>query len=164
MPEVFVAAGSNIRPRAHLRQAVATLAAAWPGLRVSNAYSNAAVGFAGDDFINLVVAFETDEPLAQVLERLKAIEEASGRKRGAPKWAARTLDLDLLLYGDLVGRFLGASLPRADLAARAYILGPLAELAPQHRHPVLGETFGELWKCFDSSAHALREVLLEGED
>jgi 2-amino-4-hydroxy-6-hydroxymethyldihydropteridine diphosphokinase len=164
MPEVFVAAGSNIRPRTHLRNALAALAATWPDLRVSRAWSNAAVGFEGDDFINLVVGFETAEPLAQVLERLKAVEVASGRESGAPKWAARTLDLDLLLYGNLVGRFPGASLPRADLAQRAYVLGPLAELAPQLRHPLLGETLGELWKRFDQDAHELREVSLEGED
>jgi 2-amino-4-hydroxy-6-hydroxymethyldihydropteridine diphosphokinase len=164
MPEVFVAAGSNIRPRAHLRQAIAALAAAYPGLRVSRAWSNAAVGFEGDDFINLVVGFETDETLAQVLERLKAVEERSGRERGAKKWAPRTLDLDLLLYGDLVGQFPGATLPRADLAERAYVLGPLAELAPLHRHPVLGRTLGALWKEFDRSGHALCEVSLDGED
>ena len=164
MPEIFVAAGSNIRPRAHLREALATLAAAWPGLRVSRAWSNAAVGFAGDDFINLVIGFETDEPLAKVLERLKAVEEASGRERGAKKWAPRTLDLDLLLYGNLIGQFPGATLPRVDLAERAYVLGPLAELAPHHRHPVLGATFGALWKAFDRSSHALREVSLDGEN
>ena len=164
MPEVFVAAGSNIQPRAHLREALAALAAAWPGLRASRAWSNAAVGFAGDDFINLVVGFETDEALAKVLERLKAVEEASGRERGAKKWAPRTLDLDLLLYGDLVGQFPGATLPHADLAERTYVLGPLAELAPHRRHPVLGATFGALWKAFDRSSHALREVSLDGED
>jgi 2-amino-4-hydroxy-6-hydroxymethyldihydropteridine diphosphokinase len=164
MPEVFVAAGSNIRPRAHLREALATLAAGWPGLRVSRAWSNVAVGFVGDDFINLVIAFETDEPVALVLERLKEVEDASGRERGAKKWAPRTLDLDLLLYGDLVGQFPGATLPRADLAERAYVLAPLAELAPDRMHPVLGESFGVLWKRFDRSAHALREVSLEGED
>jgi len=164
MPEVFVAAGSNIRPRAHLRRAVAALAAAYPGMRISRAWSNAAVGFAGDDFINLVVAFDTDESMTKVLERLKAVEESSGRERGAKKWAPRTLDLDLLLYGDRVGQFPGATLPRADLAERAYVLGPLAELAPKHRHPVLGATFGALWKDFDRSSHALREVSLDGED
>ena len=164
MPEVFVAAGSNIRPRTHLRQAIAALAAAYPGLRVSRAWSNAAVGFQGDDFINLVVAFETVEPLARVLERLKAVETASGREQGAKKWAPRTLDLDLLLYGDLVGQFPGATLPRADLAERAYVLGPLAELAPQHRHPVSGAAFGALWKDFDRSSHVLREVPLDAED
>ena len=164
MPEVFVAAGSNIRPRAHLRKAVAALAAAYPGLRISRAWSNAAVGFQGDDFINLVVAFETDEPLAKVLERLKAVEEASGRERGAKRWAPRTLDLDLLLYGDLAGQFPGATLPHADLTERAYVLGPLAELAPRHRHPVLGATFGTLWKDFDRNSHVLREVSLDGDD
>ena len=164
MPEVFVAAGSNIRPRAQLRGAIAALTAAWPELRVSRAYANAAAGFVGDDFINLVVAFETEEPLEQVLARLKEIEKASGREPGAAKWAARTLDLDLLLYGDLVGRFPGARLPRADLAERAYVLGPLAELAPHRKHSVLGETFGALWKRFDRGAHPLIAVSLEGAD
>ena len=164
MPEVFVAAGSNIRPRAHLREAVTALTAAWPGLRSSRAFSNTAVGFAGDDFINLVVAFETEEPLEQVLARLKAIESASGREPAAVKWAARTLDLDLLLYGDLIGRFPGAKLPRAELAERAYVLGPLAELAPNRKHPLLGETFAVLWQRFEREAHPLIEVSLEGAD
>ncbi len=164
MPEVFVAAGSNIRPRANLRRGVAELSSAWPGLRVSRAWLNAAVGFAGDDFINLVVAFETEEPLAEVLARLKAVEVACGRAPGAPKWAARTLDLDLLLYGDLVGQFHGARLPHVDLTERAYVLGPLAELAPDRKHPMLGETLGELWQRFDREAHAMREVTLDGED
>ncbi|MDH4260381.1 MAG: 2-amino-4-hydroxy-6-hydroxymethyldihydropteridine diphosphokinase [Gammaproteobacteria bacterium] len=164
MPEVFVAAGSNIRPRANLRRAVAELSSAWPGLRVSRAWLNSAVGFAGDDFINLVVAFETEEPLAEVLARLKAIEVACGRAAGAAKWVARTLDLDLLLYGDLVGQFPGARLPHVDLTERAYVLGPLAELAPDRKHPVLGETLGELWQRFDREAHAMRDVTLDGED
>lgn len=161
MPEVFVAAGSNVRPRTHLRAALAALAAVWPDLLVSRAWSNAAIGFAGEDFINLVAAFDTDEPPAQVQERLKAIEQASGRERGAKKWAPRTLDLDLLLYGDLAGQFAGATLPHADLTERAYVLGPLAELAPEMRHPVTGETFGALWKKFDRSAHPMREVSLD---
>jgi 2-amino-4-hydroxy-6-hydroxymethyldihydropteridine diphosphokinase len=164
MPETFVAAGSNVRPRTNLRTAVAVLTAAFPGLRASRAYSNAAVGFAGDDFINLVVAFDTDEPLDKLRERLKSIEHACGRRQGGPKWGPRTLDLDLLLYGNRAGCFPGGELPRRDLVERAYVLGPLAELAPDLKHPVLGETYGELWRCFDRSAHVLREVSLEGED
>jgi 2-amino-4-hydroxy-6-hydroxymethyldihydropteridine diphosphokinase len=163
MPDVFVAAGSNIRPRSSLRRAISALRDAYPGLRVSRAWSNPAVGFAGDDFINLVVGFETEEPLASVLERLKAVEEAGGRERGAKKWAARTLDLDLLLYGDLVGQFHGATLPHLDLAERAYVLGPLAELAPQRKHPLLGRTFRDLWQQFDRGAHAMRDISLDGE-
>lgn len=164
MPEVFVAAGSNVRPRANLRRAIATLEAAFPGLRASRAYANKALGFAGDDFINLVVAFRTDEPLPALLERLKAVERACGRGIGAPKWASRTLDLDLLLYGDLAGRFAGATLPRPDLVERAYVLGPLAELAPDLQHPALGETFGSLWRRFDRDSHPLTAISLEGAD
>lgn len=164
MPEVYVAAGSNVRPRTRLRQAIAALRAAFPGLRVSRAYANAAHGFAGDDFINLVIAFTTDESLAHLVERLKAVEAACGRERTAPKWAARTLDLDLLLYGDLVGQFPGVVLPRPDLAERAYVLGPLADLAPGLSHPTLGETIGALWQRFDRCKHPLQEVSLECED
>jgi len=164
MVEVLVAAGSNIRPRASLRQAVETLSAAFPGLRASRAYANAAFGFEGDDFVNLVVAFQTDEPLPALVERLKIIERASGREPGAPKWASRTLDLDLLMYGDLVGQFAGATLPRPDMVERSYVLGPLAELAPGRKHPARGETFAALWQRFDRGSHPLAEVSLEGED
>jgi len=164
MPEAFVAAGSNVRPRANLRQAVATLAAAYPGLRASRAYVNPALGFAGDDFINLVVALETDEPLARLLQRLKGIERDAGREPGGPKWGPRALDLDLLLFGDLVGSFHGVVLPRPDLAARGYELGPLAELAPDLMHPALGATMGALWQRFDRGTHPLTEVSLEDSD
>jgi 2-amino-4-hydroxy-6-hydroxymethyldihydropteridine diphosphokinase len=164
VPEVFVAAGSNVRPRTNLRHAVQALAAAYPGLRVSRAYANRAVGFEGEDFINLVFAFETDEPLASLLERLKALERISGRESGAQKWASRTLDLDLLLYGNLAGCFCGIVLPRPDLVERSYVLGPLAELAPDRKHPTRGETFGALWQRFDRSSHPLVEVSLGGKD
>jgi 2-amino-4-hydroxy-6-hydroxymethyldihydropteridine diphosphokinase len=164
MPEVYVAAGSNIRPRTHLRRALAELHAAYPDLRVSPAYSNRAVGFEGDDFINLVVGFDTDEPLDALLARLHAVEERCGRPRNAPKWAPRSLDLDVLLYGDHVGEFPGAILPRPDLVRRPYMLGPLAALAPDARHPVLGERIGDLWARFDRAGHELVQVSLEGED
>ncbi|HSF79572.1 MAG TPA: 2-amino-4-hydroxy-6-hydroxymethyldihydropteridine diphosphokinase, partial [Steroidobacteraceae bacterium] len=97
MPEVFVAAGSNIQPRARLRQAIALMREAGPDLRVSRAYLNKTVGFEGDDFINLVTGFHSDEPLSAVLEKLHAIETACGRPRHAPKWASRSMDLDVLL-------------------------------------------------------------------
>ena len=74
----------------------------------------------------------------------------------------RALDLDLLLYGDQVGRFAGATLPHPDLVTRAWVLGPLAEFAPELLHPVLGEKFGALWQRFDQRAHALIPVALDG--
>jgi len=161
MPDAYVAAGSNVRPRENLSRALATLRAQFPGLQASRAFSNAAVGFEGDDFVNLVVRFPVDLPRAALLERLKAVERESGREAGVPKWGPRTLDLDLLLYGDQVGRFAGATLPHPDLATRAWVLGPLAELSPDLVHPVLGEKFGELWQRFDQRAHALVPVALD---
>ena len=164
MPEVFVAAGSNVRPRHHLRRALALMREAWPGLRVSGAYANRAVGFEGDDFINLVAGFVTDEPLAGVLARLHDIEAACGRPREAPKWAPRSMDLDVLLHGDTVGEFPGAVLPRPDLLRRPYMLGPLAELAPDLVHPVAGRSMAELWAGLDGGGHEMVRVGLEGDD
>ena len=161
MPDAYVAAGSNVRPRENLSRALATLGAQFPGLQASRAFSNAAVGFEGDDFVNLVVRFPVELPLAALLERLKAVERGCGREAGAPKWGPRTLDLDLLLYGDQVGRFAGATLPHPDLATRAWVLGPLAELSPDLVHPVLGKKFGALWQRFDQRAHALVPVALD---
>jgi 2-amino-4-hydroxy-6-hydroxymethyldihydropteridine diphosphokinase len=164
MPEVFVAAGSNVRPRAHLKRALASMRAAWPDLRSSRAYANRAVGFEGADFVNLVAAFHTEAPLEAVLGRLHRIEAECGRPRTAPKWAPRSMDLDVLLYGDAVGEFPGAVLPRPDLLRRPYMLGPLAEIAPGFVHPTAGKTIGELWARFDAGGDGLRPVDLADED
>jgi len=160
MTPVLVAAGSNIEPLRHLAAAVRDLAQAFPGMRRSAAYRNAAVGFDGDDFINLVVAFDSALPPATILSRLHAIEARCGRARAAPKWAPRSMDLDLLLYGDLVLDTPELRSPRPDLARRAYMLGPAAEVAPDLRHPTLGLTLGELWARFNRDAHALVPVAL----
>ena len=158
MPEVYVAAGSNVAPEENLARAVAQLAREFPGARFSPWYRNRAVGFEGDDFINLVTGFSTAVPVPQVLERLHAIETACGRGRAAPRWAPRTMDLDVLLYGDLVCHEPGLELPRPDLLKRAYMLGPLAALAPEVVHPVAGLTIGELWRRFDRAAHPLEPL------
>lgn len=161
MPDAWVAAGSNVRPRENLRRALATLGAEFPALQASRAFSNTAVGFQGDDFVNLVMRFPADLPLPALLERLKAVERECGREPGGPKWGPRTLDLDLLLYGNQLGRFPGAVLPHPDLATRAWVLGPLAELAPDLVHPVLGEKFSVLWQRFEQGAHPLVPVVLD---
>jgi 2-amino-4-hydroxy-6-hydroxymethyldihydropteridine diphosphokinase len=161
MADAYVAAGSNVQPRASLARALAMLRHDFPGLRASRAYRNAAAGFAGDDFINLVVAFPAELPTEDLLERLKAIERSCGREPGAAKWGPRTLDLDLLLHGDSVGPVAGKTLPHPDLLTRAWVLGPLAELAPAVRHPVAGERIDALWQRFDRRAHPLTPVPLE---
>ena len=162
MDDAYVAAGSNVRPRASLLEALALLEGQFQGLRVSRAYANPAVGFTGDDFINLVVGFAAPLPTEELLDRLKRIERACGREPGAPKWGPRTLDLDLLLHGERTGRVAGKDLPHPDLLTRAWVLGPLAELAPGLVHPVAGERIDSLWKRFDRGAHPLTPVELEG--
>jgi 2-amino-4-hydroxy-6-hydroxymethyldihydropteridine diphosphokinase len=158
MPEVYVAAGSNVEPERHLQQAVAELEREFPGVRCSSWYRNRAVGFDGDDFINLVAGFSTALPVHAVLERLHAIEGRCGRGRDAPRWAPRSMDLDVLLYGDLVCEEPGLKLPRPDLLKRAYMLGPLAELAPEVVHPTAGLSVAELWRRFDRQAHPLERM------
>lgn len=158
MPAVYVAAGSNVEPQRHLAQAVAELAREFPGARFSSWYRNRAVGFSGDDFINLVAGFDSQLPVRAVLERLHAIESRGGRARDASRWAPRTLDLDVLLYGGLVCEEPGLSLPRPDLLRRAYMLGPLAELAPEVVHPTVRLPIGELWRRFDREAHPLERL------
>ena len=158
MPEVYVAAGSNVEPERRMQQAVAELSRGFPGVRFSSWYRNRALGFEGEDFINLVAGFTTTLPVRAVLERLHAIEARCGRLREAPRWAPRSMDLDVLLYGELVCEEPGLKLPRPDLVKRAYMLGPLAELAPEVMHPTARLSVGELWRRFDRDAHPLERL------
>lgn len=155
---VFVAAGSNVDPERNLRAALRLLAARFGRLEVSRAYRNAAVGFEGPDFINLVVGFDTGDSVREVVAALREIEGRCGRIRHAPKWASRSMDLDILLYGDVVCEGPDVTLPRPDLLRRAYMLGPLAEIAADVRHPVLRRPIGELWRSFDQHTHAMDVV------
>lgn len=154
MREVLVAAGSNVDPVRHLARAARAMAARFPGLRLSRAYRNKAVGFVGEDFVNLVAAFETELSPREVLGILHGIEAECGRTREAPKWAPRTMDLDLLLFGDLQLDEPGLRLPRPDLLKRPYMLGPAAEVAPDAVHPVEQATLSELWLRFERDAQA----------
>jgi 2-amino-4-hydroxy-6-hydroxymethyldihydropteridine diphosphokinase len=158
MPRVFVAAGSNIEPEKHLAQASRAMRQSFPDTQFSPWYRNKAVGFEGDDFINFVAGFTTELPVHDVVRRLREIETACGRPREAPKWAPRSMDLDILLYGDLVHEEPGLKLPRPDLVKRPFMLGPMADLAPEVVHPTLHVTIGELWQRFDRAAHPMTRV------
>lgn len=158
MPRVYLAAGSNVDPMRHLELAARELGRQFPGVRHSPWYRNRAVGFEGEDFINFVAGFATDLPVEDVVARLQFIEALCGRTREAPRWAPRTMDLDVLLYGDRVLQTPTLKLPRPDLLRRAYMLGPLAGLAPDLVHPTEGRTIGQLWRDFDRQAHPLIEV------
>lgn len=158
MPAVYVAVGSNVEPERNLGLATRELRREFPDVRFSPWYRNRAVGFEGADFINLVAGFTTTLPVGEVVTRLQAIESLCGRPREAPRWAPRSMDLDILLYGDTVCDEPRLKLPRPDLLKRAFMLGPLAALAPHLVHPVEKLTVGELWQRFDRAAHPLVEI------
>ncbi|HLS80383.1 MAG TPA: 2-amino-4-hydroxy-6-hydroxymethyldihydropteridine diphosphokinase [Steroidobacter sp.] len=155
MPDVYAAMGGNIDPAQRLKRALRLLKAEFGALTVSPVYRNPAVGFAGEDFLNLVVKFSTDLPASEVRQRLQAVEMQCDRPRDAPKWAARTMDIDILLYGDVVSCEPGLTLPRPDLVRRAYMLKPMADVAPRLVHPTLRKTMRELWSEFDADAHPM---------
>ena len=129
MTMVYVAAGSTVEPLSTLRLALDALAAAFPGLQCSPAYRNRAVGFEGEEFVNLVVGFDTDLDPRAVQASLQQVESRCGRARDAPKWAPRSMDLDILLYGDEQVREPGLRIPHPEMARRAFVLVPLADVA-----------------------------------
>ncbi|MCX0432487.1 2-amino-4-hydroxy-6-hydroxymethyldihydropteridine diphosphokinase [Aeromonas veronii] len=154
MTTIYISLGSNIERDRHIRAGLDALHAEFGELWVSRVFESEAVGFNGRPFYNLVAAAETDLPLATVCQRLRAMEFAHGREPDAKKFAPRTLDLDLLLYGDLVCDN-PLALPRGEILTNAFVLWPLAELAPKLRHPVDGRTMGELWQAYDKASQQL---------
>jgi 2-amino-4-hydroxy-6-hydroxymethyldihydropteridine diphosphokinase len=158
MARVYVAAGSNIDPQTNLTRAEAELVRIFGVLQVSPWYRNAAVGFVGEDFINFVFGFETALSVHDTQAQLREVETRCGRPRNAPKWAARAMDLDILLYADLVLHEPQLILPRPDLLLRPYMLGPLADIAPQLRHPTAGRTIARLWAGLKTKDHEMIAV------
>jgi 2-amino-4-hydroxy-6-hydroxymethyldihydropteridine diphosphokinase len=157
MPRVYVSIGSNIDREKNIRGAVRALRQRYGVLTCSRVYETPAEGFDGDAFYNLVAGFDTDESVEQVQRTLADIETAHGRTRQSPRFGPRTLDLDLLVYGDRVRHDSGFDLPRDEIEKYAFVLGPLAEIAPDLRHPKTGARIGEMWKKF-SGARTLRPV------
>ncbi len=141
---VFVSAGSNIDPRANLEAACAGLQERYGELDLSPVYESPAEGFSGPPFLNLVVGFRTTEAPREVLKALADLETSAGRDRSSGKFSSRTLDLDLLLYGDQVDASL--KLPHPDIERYAFVLKPLADLAPNLRHPASGAFLSALCK------------------
>jgi 2-amino-4-hydroxy-6-hydroxymethyldihydropteridine diphosphokinase len=90
--------------------------------------------------------------------RLRAIEEAHGRLRDGPKFSSRTLDIDLLTLGDQVVHAGKLELPRDEILKYAFVLRPLADVAPEERHPLVGRSYRELWQGFDQAAQPLWPV------
>lgn len=163
MPWVWVSIGSNQARERSIRGAVAALRERYGPLKRSRVYESEAVGFAGEPFLNLVAGFETDEPVGAINSALRAIEDAMGRVRGPEKFAPRTLDLDLLTYGDAVGDVDGYALPRDEILRYAFVLGPLAEVAGEECYPPTGEIYRALWAGFDQAAQPIEPVPFDFE-
>lgn len=155
MTLAYVSGGSNLDAERNLVIAARALKARHPGARFSRCYRNKAVGFDGPDFINFVVELPVAGTPALLKGELECVETQCGRTRDAPRWAPRSMDLDILLFGDLSQNTPGLVLPRPDLLRWGFMLGPLAELAPGLRHPN-GSTIAELWLQFDQTRNPLQ--------
>lgn len=147
MPKIYISIGSNQDAEDRIRFGVKQLGYYFSDLELSSVYESEAVGFDGDNFLNLVASAKTQMTVSQVDQAFKQIEKAAGRIRGEAKFSNRTLDIDLLLYDDLVCEK-PVRLPRGEVLYHAFVLLPLAEIAPDLRHPVAGETYQTLWQSF----------------
>jgi 2-amino-4-hydroxy-6-hydroxymethyldihydropteridine diphosphokinase len=149
MGRAYLSLGSNQEPAHHLARALAELRARFGRVDVSPVYRTPAVGFDGPDFLNCAAAIDSDLDPHALDAWLHALEDQHGRRRDVPRFSSRPLDIDVLLYDDLVLRGAGNfELPRPELLQQAFVLRPLAELAPALRHPVLGRSMAELWAAF----------------
>lgn len=158
MERVYVGIGSNIDRENNIRGAVQALRQRFDTLILSQVYESQPVGFEGADFYNLVVGFETSLPVEQLLDELRAIEQNHGRKKTGKRFDARTLDLDLLLYNGMVRHDDEVDVPSAEILEYAFMLRPLAEIAPTQTHPENGKNFSELWKEFGENQQELRRI------
>ena len=161
--EVYVGGGSNYDREHNVRGAVAALRAQYGALRLSRVYETPPIACGGENFLNFVVGFQTTQPPRTVMDTLRGIEYQHGRRHDARRQSPFPLDLDILLYGDLVSREQGLEIPGDDIISRAFVLGPLAELIPHRRHPVLGKTYAELWREFARTEGDMRLIAFSWE-
>jgi 2-amino-4-hydroxy-6-hydroxymethyldihydropteridine diphosphokinase len=149
MHRVYLSLGSNIEREHYIRAALDALTEQFGHLLISSVYESEAVGFKGDNFFNLVVGIETGLDVAQLSACLKRIEDDHGRDRSGPRFSGRTLDIDILTYDELTEPVAGVQLPRDEILNNAFVLLPLAEIAPQEQHPALKRPYAELWQAYD---------------
>lgn len=158
MATVYLSLGSNIDRQQHISQSLAELEQQFGKIECSPVYESEAVGFDGEPFYNLVVKIETDKGVGELNRMLHALEDQHGRIRGEEKFSARTLDIDILLYDQLVGTIDGVKLPRGEILKHAFVLLPLADLAANECHPVVQKSYAELWQAFDHDSQKLWQV------
>jgi len=144
--QAYVSIGSNVDRKKNIRSAIRELHEKFGPLVISSVYDSAPVGFDGERFFNLVVGFETRLKPEELVQVFHAIEQQHGRGRDHERFASRTLDLDLLLYDNLVRHDGTMDLPHGEILDYAFVLRPLEEIAPDVIHPELKKPFAELWQ------------------
>jgi len=157
--KAYLCLGSNIEPEKNIRFAVQRLLGDFDKVKISNLYRSAAVGFVGDDFLNLALSVNTDLSLEDLLAYTNTLEKEAGRirvRRG--RYDSRTLDIDVVMYGDLQGEYAGREWPSEDINENAHVLLPISEIAGGRLHPALGVKFAQLWREFDQDELTLERV------
>ncbi|NJC37817.1 2-amino-4-hydroxy-6-hydroxymethyldihydropteridine diphosphokinase [Xanthomonas arboricola] len=161
MTTVLLSLGSNVQPTHYLRLAVDALRARFGPLAISPAYRTPAVGFDGPDFVNNAVALDTDMDLPALDQWLHALEDAHGRDRSGPRFSDRTLDVDVVFFGDCIVQGPGhLRIPRPELK-HAFVLKPLADIAPDFVDPLSGQTLAALWQSHPQHGVAFTTVQLD---
>ena len=139
----YLSLGSNVSPEKNIQFALDQLSKIFGETVSSSTYKTKAIGFEGSDFLNLVVKIETDLDPERLIDRLHGIEEMTGRITGTKAFNDRTLDIDVLIYGDQINPDL--NIPRDEILMYGFVLEPLAELNPEGLHPIERVSFMELW-------------------
>lgn len=158
MARIYISVGSNIAREESIRKGFNALQACFSHVMKSSVYESKAVGFDGGDFYNLVVVANTDQDISTVRYNLQYIEQQQGRLRSQARFTSRTLDLDLLLYDKVIISQDGFKIPRGEITEYAFVLKPLAEIAANEQHPVIGETYKILWERFEKESHPLTKI------
>ena len=161
MASIYVSLGSNVDRETRLRQAVGALRERFGAIELSPVYDSAAVGFDGHNFLNLVAGFDSELEVATVVAAFHDIEDSLGRDRSLPKFASRSIDLDILVYDDLILNTSGIHIPRPEILVNAFVLRPLQDIAPQTLHPETGQSYAALWRAMAPGAPQLERVFLE---
>lgn len=160
MANVYLSIGSNIQRNKHINAGLHALKIQFTTIHCSPTYESVAVGFDGDNFYNLVVHFSTDMPIEKLSKLLSKIEDDNGRDRLGAKFSPRTLDLDLLLYDELILSSEKLTLPRAEIYHNAFVLQPLADIAGDLIDPIKKQSYNELWAIYDKTKQKLWQVTL----
>ena len=161
MTKVHVGVGSNINPKKNLRLAIQKLQERFGALNISPAYKSNSVGFVGEDFLNLVIGFVTYESIENVLKIIETLHQLSGRKRTHEKFLSRALDIDLLLYGNLIYKSELVTIPRPDILEYSFVLKPLSAVAPDIIHPQTKKTIQEHWQIMNKKKNSLEMIDLK---